>query len=556
MFNTKKVGTRLYALIGFLSILLIVIGVIGLRSTKQSHDGLNTVYNDRVIPLKGLKVIADMYAVNIVDISHKVRNGNLQWDEGRKNVAVAVETIDKKWSEYLATSLVQEEQKLINEIIPLMKTANSAVTTLTGILQREDRAALTEFTISELYPTIDPVSGKFSELVDIQLTVAKEEYDKSSSTYEHSKKLAIALIFLGILMGNGFGIMVARSITGPVAQAATHVETMAGGDFSTHLHINHKDEIGLMATSLNSMTKQLSSMIQEIIEGVKSLSTSSVDLAAISQQLSASAHDTAGKSNSVAAATEQMSANIQSVATAMEESSINVSMVASATEQMTATVNEISRNAEKTRLISERAVTESRLTSEKMAKLDESAQKIGMVTATITKISDQTNLLALNATIEAARAGEAGKGFAVVANEIKELAHQTAIATVDIRNQINEIQSTTASTIDGIKIISEVITDVNDAIKDITSTVTEQATAINDISGSISRAAEGITEVNENMAQAAVVVSDITRDIAQINQQSNQVGDGSNQVQLSAQGLSALSDQLDVLVTQFKVCPA
>lgn len=63
MFNTKKVGTRLYALIGFLSILLIMIGVIGLRSTKQSHDGLNTVYNDRVIPLKGLKVIADMYEI-------------------------------------------------------------------------------------------------------------------------------------------------------------------------------------------------------------------------------------------------------------------------------------------------------------------------------------------------------------------------------------------------------------------------------------------------------------------------------------------------------------
>ena len=178
------------------------------------------------------------------------------------------------------------------------------------------------------------------------------------------------------------------------------------------------------------------------------------------------------------------------------------------------------------------------------------------MTAAITEISEQTNLLALNATIEASRAGEAGKGFAVVANEIKELARQTATATVDIRQQIEEMQATTASTVDGIKIISEIINDVNAAINGIASAVTEQVAATGEISDNISQAALGITEVNEHMAQSAVVVADITRDVALINQQSSQVGDGSNQVQLNAQDLSVLSEQLETLVNQFKVCPA
>ena len=556
MFNTKKVGTRLYTLIGFLSVLLVLIGFVGLRSAKLSDDGLDTVYMDRVVPLKELKVIADMYAVNIVDTSHKVRNGNLKWDEGRKNVAEALEVIAKKWKEYLATTLVPEEKKLIEEAMPLMKTADVEMAKLTDILKREDSEALTAFTVSELYPAIDPISGKFSELVDVQLKVAKEEYDKCSSTYEQSKRINIALILLGVLLGNGFGIMVARSITGPVVKAANHVETMAGGDFSTQLHISQKDEIGLMAASLNSMAGQLSTMIRQVIDGVKSLSTSSTGLAAVSQQLSVSALDTAGKSGSVAAATEQMSANIQSVSTAMEQSSINVSMVASATEEMTATVNEIGQSAEKARAVSERAVMQSQLTSGKMAELGESAKKIGKVTATITEISEQTNLLALNATIEASRAGEAGKGFAVVANEIKELARQTATATVDIRNQIEEMQSTTASTVDGIKVISGIINEVNAAINGIASAVTEQVAATGEISTNISQAALGINEVNEHMAQSAVVVADITRDIALINQQSNQVGEGSNQVQASAKDLTVLSEQLETLVNQFKVCPA
>ena len=64
------------------------------------------------------------------------------------------------------------------------------------------------------------------------------------------------------------------------------------------------------------------------------------------------------------------------------------------------------------------------------------ADEIGKVIEVIQDIAEQTNLLALNATIEAARAGDAGKGFAVVATEVKELAKQTANATIDIRKRI------------------------------------------------------------------------------------------------------------------------
>jgi len=177
------------------------------------------------------------------------------------------------------------------------------------------------------------------------------------------------------------------------------------------------------------------------------------------------------------------------------------------------------------------------------------------VTQTITDISEQTNLLALNATIEAARAGDSGKGFAIVADEIKELARQTDAATVDIRNQIDDMQSSTITSIADIKKISEVIIEISNAINGIASAVEEQTTATSEISNNIAQASQGIAEVNENMAQSTVVVAGITCDIAQINEQSNQVGDGSDLLQVSAQGLSVLADQLENLVKGFKVCP-
>jgi len=391
------------------------------------------------------------------------------------------------------------------------------------------------------------------EFITLQTKQAEELGKHAANLSGTGKKIIGALLAMALILSILFSIMIIRSITTPVGKASDLAEAMAGGDFTVKIDLDQKDEIGVMAKSLNSMVEQLGAMIRDIVSNAGSLTSSSNDLASVSKQLSSAAHDTADQSSSVAAATEEMSVNIQSVSAAMEQSSCNVNMVASATEEMTSTVNEIAQNAEKARSISEGAVTQSRVASEKMAILGESARKIGRVTETITEISEQTNLLALNATIEAARAGEAGKGFAVVANEIKELARQTAAATVDIKNQINEMQVTTSTTVEDIEKISEVIVEINNVINGIATAVEEQSAASKEIATNISQASQGIAEVNENVAQTTVVISDITRDIAGINQQSTQVGEGSNHVQLSAQGLADLAVQLENLVKKFKV---
>lgn len=371
------------------------------------------------------------------------------------------------------------------------------------------------------------------------------------------RQYAMLIVFFSVVvLSLVLGALISRNISKPITRVVGILEGVAEGDMLQKVPVELRergDEIGQMSQSLYAMVEQLGTMIREIATGVKRLSASSNDLAAVSKQLSSGARDTSEKSSTVAAATEEMSTNIQSVSAAMEQSSNNVNMVASSTEEMMATITEIAGNAEKARSISEGAVNQSRLASEKMDSLGESARNIGRVTETITEISEQTNLLALNATIEAARAGEAGKGFAVVANEIKELARQTAAATLIIKERIGEIQSTTSTTVIDIGKISTVIVEINNVINGIASAVEQQSAASNEIVGNISQASQGIAEVNENVAQSTTVIADITREITEIDQQSNQVVEGSSQVYSNAVELADLASQLENLMKKFKV---
>ena len=68
-------------MVGIMSAMMIFIGVFGISGLKTARDGLQTLYKDRVVPLKDLNIISDLYAVNIVDTTHITRNGNITWDE-------------------------------------------------------------------------------------------------------------------------------------------------------------------------------------------------------------------------------------------------------------------------------------------------------------------------------------------------------------------------------------------------------------------------------------------------------------------------------------------
>ncbi len=345
-------------------------------------------------------------------------------------------------------------------------------------------------------------------------------------------------------------------VTKPIKKTVAMVKDIAQGegDLTKRLTVKTKlhDEIDELSGWFNIFVEKLQTIIRDISRNTEVVDTSACDLSSISNTMSNGVVVLSDRAQTVAAAAEQLSANMNSVASSCEQAASNINVVAAAAEQMTNTINEIAVSSEQARTITAEAVTKSSDAVARINTLGQAAKDITRVTEVITEISGQTNLLALNATIEAARAGEAGKGFAVVANEIKELAKQTAVATLEIKDKINNIQSSTDGSVKEIAEISTVIGKVNDIVKNIATAMDEQSSATGEIAENISQASIGIQDVNENVAQSSSVSGDIAKDIAEVNRYTSEISGLSTKLDSSSQNLSELSSKLKSMVGKFK----
>ncbi len=430
------------------------------------------------------------------------------------------------------------------------------VTKLSGMEEIVKKMLAGERGVEEYtYKGIDKIAG-FAPLTTTTWYVAATQDASEFLSAAHAIRNLSLIVTISALFLTALAVAYSAGlIVKPINRAIAGLKDIAEGegDLTMRLDVKSKDEIGELGFWFNTFIGKLQKIIKRIAENSNQVNTSSDQLSNIARQLSKGAEDTSQRASNVATASEEMSANLNNVAAAMEESSTNANMVASAAEEMASTINEIAENAERARIISSQAVEQSGNASRKMGDLGQAAQKISMVTETITEISEQTNLLALNATIEAARAGEAGKGFAVVANEIKDLARQTAQATLNIKGQIDDVQRTTESTVLEIDQISQVINEVNDIVATIATAVEEQTVATKEIANNISQASQGIQEVNENVSQSSAVSSEITQDIARVNLAATGISNSSRDVQINSEDLQRMSSELNEIVGSFKV---
>ena len=248
------------------------------------------------------------------------------------------------------------------------------------------------------------------------------------------QRTAIILLSLATIVGvTVAAFIVARTISTPIRMAVSVASQVAGGDLRADVTAAGNDETGVLLEAIQRMTLDLRGLIGRIQQSSVALISTATAIQATSAEQQQVITDYGASTSQAVAAVKQISVTSQELVRTMTE----VNDMAAHTGDMAA---EGRGNLEGMDAIMRQLADSTSSFGAKLGVISERAANINLAVTTITKVADQTNLLSINAAIEAEKAGEYGLGFLVVAREIRRLADQTAVASLDIERMVKEMQ--------------------------------------------------------------------------------------------------------------------
>ena len=321
-------------------------------------------------------------------------------------------------------------------------------------------------------------------------------------------------------------------------QLLSTVAPVLQGDLTVRAVIT-EDEVGTIADaynntiqSLRQLVMQLKTAAEQVAQTSKNSEVSIVQLSTKAQQQFEEIDLALKEIQEVAGSTMDVTNNAQQVTVAVERANRTVKEGEGA---MNRTVKGI--------LAIRKTVLVAR---ERIKRLSESSQNISKVVSLISNFATQTNLLALNAALEATRAGEYGKGFAVVADEVRSLARQSAAATAEIEELVEEIQTETSQVATAMEMGIRQVVKGNQLVDE----TRESLNAIIASTGQITKLVKGITQATGVQNERSQSVTKTMTNVAGI---ANTTSEDAIELAASFKELLALAEALQTSVGQFKV---
>jgi len=312
-----------------------------------------------------------------------------------------------------------------------------------------------------------------------------------------SQSIGVLVILLVLVIS--LIIFLRALVLKPLNAVSNTARKLSDFDLTVSVDTKRKDEIGSLLAAINEMVQSFRSVVGQVQRSGIQVSSSSTELAATAKEQEATMTKQVASTNKVVKSVE----DISHVATDLVDTMQQVASMSQETAGFASSGQEDLARMEETMYNMENA---SKSISGRLETINEKAENITTVVDTITKVADQTNLLSLNAAIEAEKAGEYGRGFQVVAREIRRLADQTAVATLDIDQMVQEMQSAVST---GVMEMDKFIAEVRRSAEDVgkisaqLTRIIEQVQALSpsfeDVNVAMGNQSENAQEINTAM---------------------------------------------------------
>ncbi|WP_017304180.1 HAMP domain-containing methyl-accepting chemotaxis protein [Spirulina subsalsa] len=440
----------------FPALLLGIVGFSSLIGFWSINQKVGTIYDDRVVPLKQLKLVSDAYAVSIVDAANKANSDRMTTGEALRSVQAAMSIIEAEWQRYQKTDLTPEERNLVVEIEGLFRESDRMIYELEDVLRSGNRDRLLVLARS-LYDVIDPITQRLNQLMALQLEVAEQERNAATSLYH-----MVLFVFIPIL------VLTIVIVLSPLKKILSQLLTAALEETIENL--------ATASSEIATVTEQQERVAAQQAVSVQETTTTMHQLEVSSQQSSEQAQRVAERAQDVLELSQRGNEAVNGTMRGMRELQNKVEAIAQQADH-----------------------------------LNQQAQQIGMISQLVGEVANQTNMLALNASIEAVRAGEHGKGFSVVATEIRKLAEQSQESVQKINHLVQSIQKSIQTTVNAAEVGNTTVQN-NVQLAEVTASSFEGVTlAIEQVVASSQQIALSVQQEASAIQQIMQTMNDLSR---------------------------------------------
>ncbi|OYW08626.1 MAG: hypothetical protein B7Z53_04405 [Rhodospirillales bacterium 12-71-4] len=222
--------------------------LLGWSATRHDAEGLAAMRSQAVAPLLGLKVLSDAYAVSVVDLSHKVRNGGMGWDEARAGLDKAQADIARSFADL---DRDPPDAAAWAEVVRRREAAETTTRAIGAALAARDSAALEALVLGPLYRDIDPLTESLGTLADSVLARTEARLAAGLRLAEWYEWVLGALVSLALLVSLAALYLIRSRISRPLAELTRGMAEVAEGRLDGRPpHTPWKDELGAMGSAL------------------------------------------------------------------------------------------------------------------------------------------------------------------------------------------------------------------------------------------------------------------------------------------------------------------
>jgi methyl-accepting chemotaxis protein len=473
-FKNLNAAPRLMLSFGFLIVLTLGMGYLGVRSLSRSNRGSQQLYQDEMLG----SLRADQIAIDRLEIAKSGRDAVLHAGDpaivagDEKQVADSFASLKTNLEESQQLSHSSEALAQL-EIIQQTLPAYAQVHADAFRALKEGRFMEAIAALSAGAPLGDRIRDASQACRQISQDLALARNAANDRSYRTTRSLIFAACTLSLVLGLALSISIARGFSEPLRQHVAALEKVAAGDWTVAFQAHSRDETGRMAGALDNALAKVRSTLREVAETATVAGASSRQLAAATAAIADGARQQASSLVETSASLEKMTTAVRQSA----DSARHASQLAVGSRE----------SAEQGRTVVQSAITA-------MAEINTASARISDIITAIDEIAFQTNLLAVNAAVEAARAGEQGRGFAVVAAEVRSLAMRSAESAREIKSLIQDSLHKVGKG-------TELVNRSGDVLKGILASVKQVTDIIAGIAASAADQTTGIEQVNHAMAQ-------------------------------------------------------